>query len=397
MKLHSIQALRGVAVLLVFLYHVSGVEKAAIIASGGSEAPLVSGLWTNGYAGVDLFFVISGFIIVFVTGEVASGSRTAAAFLFARLVRIYPLWWFFAGALMLYFFVTYGAPLDIVDTASRGQSPTFHLVASLLLLPQYDLPVLPIGWTLIHEVYFYIGFALLLLAPPRFRPALLGVWAALVLLASALGLSQPFAINIVTLIAHPLTLEFLAGAFAGLLVTSGRRWRPGLISALGIAGLVAMLAWRTETDDAMMLWGRVLYFGPPCVLLVYGLASLDVAGRIKLPVALVDLGNWSFSFYLSHIMVIKGVERLFPVTADALEASGVNAPFLTSMLRIGSPGLADNLFFFVASLMLAIIVSWIAYRFIEKPLLRRLGKARSALFASSSEQLRPRPIRAAIW
>lgn len=397
MKLHSIQALRGVAVLLVFLYHVSSMESARLAASGSAETPLVAGIWTNGYAGVDLFFVISGFIMVFVTGRVSPSAKTSGAFLFARVARIYPLWWVFAALSAVGFMLTTGAPTNAERLAASGVSEGQHIVSSLLLLPHPVYPILSVGWTLVHEIYFYIIFAALLLMPQRYLPSLLAVWALIVAAGAYAGLTGPIATNVLALVFHPMTLEFILGAFVGLLVVNGRRWRPGLMALAGTVWMIAALTLQGDNDAIMFGWGRVMWFAMPCALLVYGFSSLDVAGRIKLPSALVDLGDWSYAFYLSHMLTLKALEALAPIAADALDASGVNAPLLTSTLRLGSPGLADNLFFFIAGLMLAIIVSWIAYRFIEKPLLRGLGKTRSALFAASSEQLRPRPIRAAIW
>lgn len=397
MKLHSIQALRGVAVLLVFLYHVSSMESAALAASGSAESALVAGIWTNGYAGVDLFFVISGFIMVFVTGLVSPSAKTSGAFLFARVARIYPLWWVFAALSAVGFMLTTGTPTNAERLAASGVSEGQHIVSSFLLLPHPVYPILSVGWTLIHEIYFYVVFAALLMMPQRYLPGLLAVWAVIVAAGAYAGLAGPVATNLLTLIFHPMTLEFILGAFAGLLIVNGRRWRPGLIALVGTVWMIAALTFQGDNDAVMLEWGRVVWFAMPCALLVYGFASLDIAGRIKLPSALVDLGDWSYAFYLSHMLTLKALETLSPMAADALESSSLDAPFLTSMLRIGSPGLADNLFFFIAGLMLAIIVSWIAYRFVEKPLLRLLGKTRSALFASSSEQLRPRPIRAAIW
>ncbi len=397
MKLHSIQALRGVAVLLVFLFHVSAMESAALAAAGSPETPLVAGLWTNGYVGVDLFFVISGFIMVFVTGLVSPSAKTSAAFMFARIARIYPLWWIFAVLAMLAFWFSTGAPLNEERLALHGVSEGQHILSSLFLIPHPVYPVLSVGWTLIHEIYFYFVFAAFLLVPRRYLPGLLAVWAVIVAIGAYAGLSGPVATDVLSLIFHPMTLEFILGAFTGLLVVNGRRWKPGLIALIGTIWMIAALTLQGDNDAAMLGWGRVMWFAMPCALLVYGFASLDIAGRVKMPSALVDLGDWSYAFYLSHMLTLKSVEALSPMAADALETSGIDAPVITGMLRIGSPGLADNLFFLVSGLMLAIIVSWLAYRFIEKPLLRQLGKARTALFASSNEQLRPSPIRAAIW
>jgi len=106
-KLNSIQALRGLAAVFVLIYHIAQQQMhaiGAIIGERKGAAPtvdgwLLSGPWTQGYAGVDLFFVISGFIMVYVTQNFTqqTGRKVAqvGSFFYKRFVRIYPLWWVF--------------------------------------------------------------------------------------------------------------------------------------------------------------------------------------------------------------------------------------------------------------------------------------------------------------
>ena len=88
MKLQSVQVLRGVAALLVVLYHTRAHETRGIAHNGGGELAWLGGIVTNGFAGVDLFFVISGFIMVAVTYELKPGIQTALNFVFRRLTRV---------------------------------------------------------------------------------------------------------------------------------------------------------------------------------------------------------------------------------------------------------------------------------------------------------------------
>ena len=397
MKLQSIQALRGIAVLLVFYYHFSNVERSALLSANATETPLIAGLWTNGFAGVDLFFVISGFVMVYATGRASNSLKTVLAFLFARIGRIYPLWWIFVLLMMVYFYWIYGEPLNIVDTEARDESPSWHIIASIFLFPQNDEPILPVGWSLVHEVYFYTVFSLALLVVPRFRALFLLGWASLVLVGLFLGLSRPFANNVLTLVVHPLTLEFIAGAGAAWLVVNGRRWRPALISLLALILLVVALSMPFRIDEEMLLWRRVLLFGIPTALLVYGAVSLDIAGRIQWPTALVDLGNWSYAFYLSHILAIKGTEVAFNKISEFASRNYTDTPQWAGYFELGAPGYTDNLSFFAGSLISAILLSWFTYRFVERPLLIGIGKIRSDLFPTSQSELRPSPIRASVW
>ena len=104
-KLHSIQSLRAIAALLVFLCHLFAMEEAH---AGRSEN--LTSFWVNGAHGVDLFFVISGFVIVWVASDARQGWRSALDFLFARIARIYPLWWLFAGATAIMLWIARCSP-----------------------------------------------------------------------------------------------------------------------------------------------------------------------------------------------------------------------------------------------------------------------------------------------
>ena len=283
MKLQSIQSLRGLAAFVVMLFHIRASENVLIARGGGTELPLVGGLFSNGYLGVDLFFVISGFIMVFVAGASPANLRTASEFLFARLTRIYPVWWLFAAVLTVYMMLTYG--FDGVGESGapaigRGIPPMEYLVKSFLLVPQTEYPILSVGWTLVHEVHFYLVFALILLAPARARPWLLGLWAVFVVAGSLMGLSAPIAGTLLQMATNPMTLEFILGAGAAYLVTSGRRWRPALVTAVAVFWFMFAAFFQGVETPFTLMWGRVLWFGLPCALLIYGFASLDVAGRL---------------------------------------------------------------------------------------------------------------------
>lgn len=387
MTLNSIQMLRGLAALIVALFHLRGLEEAAHLQTGVAEAALIPVFWENGLAGVDLFFVISGFIMVYVTGQARPGAATAGAFLFARAARIYPLWWAFAGAMAAYYLVTYGVPFDANRSGGADVGGTEHLLKSFLLVPQPGYPVLSLGWTLIHEMYFYIAFALSLLVMRRALPFVLLFWAGLVLAFSLLGYSTAYPSTLFQLAISPMTLEFIAGAFAGLLFNAGRRFAPMAITLVGLVALVSAMALieapriAAANDNGAfaqftMEWGRVLWFGLPCVLIVYGVASLEAAGRLKAWTPLVRLGDWSYALYLSHILVFAALRRVMPV---------------------GSEGAMDNLAFIGVGLVTAILVAAASFYLFETPLMRLLGRVRRALFRSANDGLKPQPIRTSVW
>lgn len=402
MKLHSVQMLRALAALLVLGFHIRAVQAGALADLTGE--PRTFAAWPileNGYAGVDLFFVISGFIMVLVTGQGQRGPAASGIFLLSRSVRIYPIWWLFAGAMTAYLLVTYGALntgdggwSDIAASASVPE----YLVKSFLLLPQETYPVLAVGWTLVHEMYFYAVFAVTLLFARRWLWIFLLAWAGLVIGFSLAGFSGPLAVSIPSLMFHPMTLEFIAGAFAGLAVCSGRRFAPVLLALLAVAWLIAVFIFTLPAEQTGALeggwiaiqghqfslvsgenwstfvleWGRVLVFGPPCALLVYALASLEVEGQMAVPGALSVLGDWSYALYLSHILVLVAIARVLPE-------------------------LAVSPWFALLAVPAALAVAGLTYTLVERPLMAIFTAWRRSAFSGATSLPRPAPMAARIW
>ena len=455
MKLQSIQALRGVAALLVAFSHLHILELKSIAANGLAEPGLIGGLFMNGIAGVDLFFVISGFIMVFVTRNTVPGPAPAADFLFARVTRIYPIWWAFAGCMTVYVLAAHGLSGESAawQRATNGQPMVPYLVKSFLLIPQPAFPILNVGWTLVHEVYFYFIFTLFMLLPRKWLPALLAGWAASVLVGSLMGLSGPAAITWISLVFHPMTLEFILGALVGLAVTKGLIWRSGILTLVATLWLFVALCFQGEQTPALIHWTRVLWYGLPAGLLVYAAAGLDVqqrqvwlfpalvgalvtlalyqmtgvdgnsadaarrdatllattVGGIAILVVIwfgwllgqgapdlllkvraflkpvldgaVKLGDWSYSLYLCHLIVLSAVRRTF----EHLGKTDSLAP----LFRLGHPGLTDNILFAVAGMTLTITASWLSYRMYEQPLTILFGRLRKSLFRRDPPQQAP--------
>ncbi|MEM7767508.1 MAG: acyltransferase [Pseudomonadota bacterium] len=391
--------MRALAAMAVFFFHLEFIEREMITTFQGTEAPLIGGAFLNGYAGVDLFFVISGFIIVYVTGRAEPGRYPLGSFLFARAARIYPSWWLFATVMAAYFWYSYGAPWDVEEVASEDRSPVWHLFASYALFPQDDFPLLGVGWTLVHEMHFYLVFGMLLLLPYRWRVIGLFAWAGLVLAGGLAGLAGPFAKDLVHLIFSPLTLEFLMGGLAALLVVNGYRWRPGLFAVAGVLGLGLAMVFHdlSANPDWTLVWGRVIWFGIPSAVLAYGLVSLDLEGRFRRLPGISALGDWSYALYLSHMLVLSAIHRVYFAAANIGEAYFGVPTWAANLLRVGSPGPMDNLFLMVSGLAACLITAWLTYRFFEQPMLRLASRARARLFSGRALGLEPQPIRAMVW
>src|SRR3990167_499256 len=162
-KFENIQALRAIAAMMVVFFHIAGLEMRYF------HCMALSPYFTDlGNAGVDIFFVISGFIMVQVTQGKFQNKFEINKFFLNRIKRIYPLYWFYSLLVVLAIF--------IYPHISSHKWSVDGLIKSFLLIPQQGDPYLIVGWTLIHEMYFYITMILLLCAPEKFFVSLLWIW-----------------------------------------------------------------------------------------------------------------------------------------------------------------------------------------------------------------------------
>lgn len=147
-RIEAIQYLRGIAALVVVFAHVASMQH-SLAPSLPVFLPEFNGFW-----GVDIFFVISGFIIVYITHELVSGGRTAALFLLKRAVRIVPAYWFFT--LFVY----------LADTrhwfSDQANLTNMAMLLKSLFFVKPGFPLLFVGWTLTLEMFFYAIFSLVL-------------------------------------------------------------------------------------------------------------------------------------------------------------------------------------------------------------------------------------------
>ncbi|KPP83202.1 MAG: exopolysaccharide production protein ExoZ [Oceanicaulis sp. HLUCCA04] len=344
----SLQGLRALAALLVLAGHTAQLEGRFL------PDPILGDAWLLGFGGVDLFFVISGFVMVYITWGAPRGQGSIIGrFVYARATRVYPAYWLYTVlALAAYMIIPGSLNRDLAD---------LELWRSFTLWPiAGDLPVLHVGWTLSHEMYFYLVFAALLALPARFLPWLLAMWGALAALAGSLIPELP---AIGALITHPLTLEFILGAFAGLLVCSGRRKfaYPVLAAAAIWLTVAAVVLWPQSEADFPGGWARVAAFGIPSALIVYAIVSLEADGQFTAPQWLIDLGDWSYALYLSHLLVLSAAVRVW---ASAVPNIGV----------------AGNLAFITLATATCIAAAWASYRFFEIPVLNATRAIGDRLF-----------------
>ncbi len=311
-RLQTLQVARGFAANLVLFSHLFTVE--AKYTGGGVLPP-----WSlYGMAGVDVFFVLSGFIMVAIAGV----SIRPAEFLWRRIVRIYPAYWLVSLVVLA---VTFVAP-QIVNSSVKAP---ISLWRSFLLFPAPTVPLLDVGWTLVHEMYFYIAFAILLAVR---LPTLVGLlaWATAIIAVALIAPDQVAASPILHVITSPMTAEFMMGAVIGLLWRNKHTAGAAIASIIGTATLALSIAYVAPsvslvTSEQLDLW-RVPIFGIPSALIIYGLVGMESRYAALRPWRLlVSIGDGSYAIYLTHVLVISAIGRIiaFLVPSGGITASVV--------------------------------------------------------------------------
>lgn len=360
-RLESIQALRGIAALFVLLFHMAEFQR-QMAEHNPADVALTQGMWDNGWAGVDLFFVISGFILVYVTRNAGRSFKDIRGFITSRIIRIYPLWWVCACIMAVYFWATYGIPAAPDRVSGPGEAYTF-LIKSLLLIPQDVPPILGLGWTLIHEMFFYIIFAALLFASRQKLFLCLGLWAALTIVGNFMSPTGSIAYLTTGLIFSPQTLEFILGAMVAIAIERKIVLAPKVLFFLGAILVACGLVFFPDIPVTSKSWLRVSVFALPFALLIYGWVNLEQQGKVLPYKWLSTLGNWSYSLYLTHYIVIVALRRVYRLVAP-------------ESLVVGAEGFLDNIVFAILVISLSICVAAIFYHFVEKPSLKFLKTIR---------------------
>jgi len=285
-----VQALRGWACLMVVCYHCLQV-------TGGSAAIAA---WPNLSAGVDVFFVISGFVMVTSSARLAGAAHPARVFLARRAVRIVPLYWVLT-ALKL-------AVVAALPAATRSTAPNaWNIAASFLFIPSRNAlgvvrPVLPVGWTLEFEVFFYLLFA----AALALRLRLVWVVVGLAGVAAA-GFWRQAWWPAPCVLLNGMVLEFAGGM--GLAWLAGQGWKlPRRLGGVLIsAGMLALLVLPLAGPWRCAVWGI------PAVMVVAG--ALSVEG-VRVPRWVVAVGDASYAIYLVHPFVVPALGGWLAVPAS---------------------------------------------------------------------------------
>jgi exopolysaccharide production protein ExoZ len=334
--LHGLQILRGIAALAVIVHHTLEV-------SNGSQAGRFSPDWitTFGAAGVDLFFVISGFIMVYVSFPPDRSPDTPRGFLVKRATRIFPLYWICTAAF---------AAILAVGLLRNKHVDSYTILNSSFLLPGDKL--VDVAWTLSFEVYFYMAFAMCLLFGKVLKTSISTI--AKMVAGMVIGRviqDSTFA----RFISSPLVLEFCFGIVLALMFTAGGKWK--VPPAIGVFGFVIIMVSpifvHHPTTAGLPDASRVLAWGLPATLVVASFLDVrrpqSMAGR-----AAILLGDASYALYLTHVFVMIGYGWI------------IKSTFAGDMPQMA---------FVPAIIVICIATGVLAHLLVEKPVLDLVRKA----------------------
>jgi exopolysaccharide production protein ExoZ len=344
-RIELVEVMRGIAALAVVLLH----------AASGMALPQYSGhvglggIFRLGFLGVDFFFVLSGFIILFVHfGDIGEKSRLKR-YGWRRLVRIFPTYW-----IILIIFLA--ANLLLQSQKAPISNPVW-LVKELFFLKS-DLWLSP-AWTLQHELAFYFLFSSLILS----RPVGLGIifiWMGSILILMifhpafydylpATGWGT-HARTFMRVLLHPINLDFLFG----MSVAYVARARPKCLPLVAVMYLVFFIVAGLLGNRMGISWDSIQRFPWVGSLFAAVLAFVvSISRHVRnVPKALTFLGTISYSLYLSHVM-----------------PAGMVFAFLQ---RLGWYSKLSELLVFLLAVSASILFASLCYTYLEKPVIRRL-------------------------
>ena len=325
----NVQILRFFAALLVALVHIGiniGDREAAAGRTFAMAYPFDWGL------GVDIFFIISGFIMYYLMHSRFRQPGVARDFLLRRLLRIAPLYWLTTTMTLLAIVIAAGV-------INHSTLDPVHVFASYLFLPwpRADgelFPVLSLGWTLNYEMFFYFVFAAALMLPKRIGLVLLA--AVFVMLAVAAPLT-PSGWWLLRFWGNSIILEFLIGIWLAHLFISDMRMPRWMSAALVAVGIVAACVFfQTGSYNTLP---RVLTGGLPALLIASAFILSPQASAQKPYTWLAIGGDASYALYLTHpfaakVVAVFGVKLglppilIFPIAIAACVALSLMAHFL---------------------------------------------------------------------
>ncbi|PWJ92732.1 peptidoglycan/LPS O-acetylase OafA/YrhL [Mesorhizobium loti] len=337
----NIQVMRGVAALMVVLAHLS-------LARGGMGLDtFYPRYWWFGPSGVDIFFVISGFVVT--TSAVNHGRnsttrwRTACSFALKRVVRIYPVYWVALATAV--------AVMPPVGSAVGGL-PERSMIAKIFLATPFN-DFIALSWSLCFEMWFYVVLTGILIVAPKKVYFALSVWAALTLAIVLYGYVYHPEWSWIAA-TSPFQVEFMFGCFVAWLTNAPKETRFGWTAfAVGVAWYAASVYLNAQYGGYDPRW-RAPLFGLASGFIIYGVVALELRKAFFLPRMMLPIGAASYSLYIWH-------QFIFFVCIYVTEQFGLFEAVPGPVLLIAWAAIAG-------------LVAFSSYRLIELPTMKLINR-----------------------
>ncbi|WP_075981912.1 acyltransferase family protein [Bacillus massilinigeriensis] len=293
--------------------------------------------------GVYYFFALSGFMVYYIYHKKLSDKSMIKPYLSNRLIRIYPLYWVLTILILPIYF--------IIPSLGNGTERQFsNIVMSFLLFPKQDYPILSVAWSLEHTVYFYLIFSL---AFYKNKLVSIGIPLTWALISTAFSLKIISSSNyLINFLFNPINLIFLAGVGCAYLVTKKTLniYISIIFIILGFAGFP--FSW-INTQNQLIDISLPVLTSLSSILLIIGIASVDLQKSLIIPRVIQFIGDASFSIYLTHTTCMSAICII------------VSSTFLKS--------LPINIIAFLL-MVIPFVSGCIIHYYLEKPLTKKLRK-----------------------
>lgn len=342
-ELSLIQVLRGIASLLVVFFHATENYRLNL------NKEFIGGFFSFGGAGVDLFFVLSGFIITYTSKNLVNERSNYLYFLKRRVIRIFPVYWIIIAGFLLIQAILPSLYKTHFDYNLKNFLSTFFL------LPGHFM-VNGVSWTLTNELFFYAIFTIGFFIQKRQWLFILTMTYCLSIIAVyLLGEHKSITNEWGNLVFFPMNIEFFFGVGIAIIVKK-MPFRFALpVAVLGT--LLFLLSGILENGGYRIFdhaFNRVIYYGIPSALLITGLTRYELENKFIQPSALLlSLGDASYSLYLLHLPVMAASAKL--------------------LTRYAATGTVISHIMMLIMIAIVCVVSILFFRYIEKPLIRFLN------------------------
>jgi exopolysaccharide production protein ExoZ len=309
--INSIQFLRGFAALAVVIHHVGGLVKRYYV-----PHLLFNDYFGIGFAGVDLFFVISGFIIHFTSHKYLNNPNKLGEYFKKRFARVFPIYWLVTTALFVF-----SSLLTIIlqkDIFSTGYPHTIWAYIQTYTLFPLHFAINPVTWTLSYELFFYLGFGLLIISKRFWIVIAIILGISLYNITMIYPFKNEYTFSYFNFFFSGYNFEFIFGYLIFQFYDKIKFSNWISISMILIAVFIILnFGYEIGDYDA---YQRVLAFGVPSALILIVLLNLEKNKSIKIPSFFVTLGDSSYVLYLIHFPMLLFLNKIPQLLGKTLNA-----------------------------------------------------------------------------